>query len=147
MSELPLQVDESLALERLGSDDVPATLAIDSLQRDPLHPAPTRTDSAASVAKRGDAHRLRGDYAAAISDYTTALTLDASAPGVHVNRGLAYWLSGQAQPAVNDFASALTHDPGNLTALNGRGNALAATGQPDLAIADYTEALRRVPSS
>src|SRR5262245_61687576 len=141
MGDISLQVDESLALERLEPDQTPPPSGNDLLQRDQFNPPPVPTETAESLAKRGDCHRLRGDYAAAVAEYPAAVQLDPTNVTRHVNRGLTQWLAGQTQPAVADFARALELQPGNLTALNGRGNALAAAGEHDRAIADYTEAL------
>src|SRR5690349_10501664 len=103
MSEISFQVDESLALERLESDESPSGSGNDSLQRERFDAPPAREQTATSLAKRGDAHRLRGDHAAAIADYSAALRLDSNLVSAHINRGLAHWLSGQAPPAIDDF--------------------------------------------
>jgi tetratricopeptide (TPR) repeat protein len=123
---------------------------------------------------RGIASAGRGDYDAAIADFTQAVTLDPTLTAAWVLRGRALVASvsrvtgvgenfsgitimmstggrvSEEQKAVYDraiadFSQAITLDPDNKDAYKERGRAYAHKGDPDKAIADFNQAIRLDP--
>ncbi|HOX23769.1 MAG TPA: tetratricopeptide repeat protein, partial [Elusimicrobiales bacterium] len=69
---------------------------------------------------RGQEFLKRGNYAAAIADYNTVLTLNPLASDAWLNRGIALQNLGELAGAQRDFEEALRLDPANLRALFAR---------------------------
>lgn len=98
-----------------------------------------------SLVRRGMTHHQRGDFAAAIADYTAALAISARFPEAINNRGVACHALGDYLTALADFDQALAIDPAYAEAWNNRGVTRHAQGNFTGALADFAEALRLRP--
>jgi tetratricopeptide (TPR) repeat protein len=136
-------------------------------------PAPR---TAGTFLDRGITFASRGEYEAAIADFTEALNLDPDMQAAWMLRGRALYASvsyvysmgenfsgvdttiilGAVVPqekkavydrAIADFTQATRLDPNNAKAYIERGGAYSAKGDYDRAIADYNQALRLDPNN
>lgn len=95
---------------------------------------------------RGFAYLSKGDYEAAIADFSTALEmvseLDLGKPlEAYYNRGGAYYQTGQYELAVDDFYEVTEQDSTFADAFYSRGLAYAELTLYDEALLDFTHAL------
>ena len=94
---------------------------------------------------------LKGDYQAAVSDYTEAIHVKPDDPQAHYNRGNAYLKLAYYDVAITDYTEAIRLKPDYPEAYCKRGNAYYDKGGYGLflhdkeAISDYTEAIRLKP--
>jgi len=94
---------------------------------------------------RGNAHYGKGDYAAAIVDYTAALEIRPDFYEALNNRGVAYSGKGEYDKAIADFNKALSIKNCDHKILNNRGTVYYHWSQYDKAITDFTDALAIKP--
>jgi tetratricopeptide (TPR) repeat protein len=92
---------------------------------------------AAAYYERGNVQLDQGDNAAAIADYTKALTLDSTNARAFNNRALAYVALGQADQALADYAEAIKVDPSYVRAYQNRLRLLEQRGDLKGMAADY----------
>jgi tetratricopeptide (TPR) repeat protein len=69
---------------------------------------------------RGDTHQFKGELGPALSDYGSALWLDANFANAYNNRAVLYKKMGERAKALADYEAALRLDPGNENAADGR---------------------------
>jgi len=98
-----------------------------------------------SVRRAGRDASDRGDYAFAISCYTTLIERGYKLADMYNNRGWAYVKQGKYDLALADCAQSLRLAPNNANTLHTRGSAYMGKGQLDRAIADFEEAVRIDP--
>jgi serine/threonine protein kinase/Tfp pilus assembly protein PilF len=91
---------------------------------------------------RGLAKARRNDFAAAIEDFTLALSAQPHVPTLRARRGWAYLVSGAPNLALRDFEEAIRLDSSSSDAYSGRGSALVALGNHREAARDAEESLR-----
>jgi tetratricopeptide (TPR) repeat protein len=91
---------------------------------------------------RGYALRKRGDFVAAIADYTRAISLDPRHFKAYFNRGFSYDKLGEYDRAIQDYTTALAVSPNNAYALYNRGISQDRKGDFVAAIQDFTLALQ-----
>lgn len=132
----PLQ-DSSAALT--DREDSEATL--DQLDR-AVYQAPNDPEA---HYQRGNVLYKKGDYEAAIGDYTSTLRLDPERVDAYYNRGLARYELGEDATAVEDFTEVLRRKPTDADAYYQRGLAYHGIGDYAAAIADYTKAIDLKP--
>ena len=97
-------------------------------------------DVAAALAKKGD-------YTAAIREWTKALSMGVEDARAHSNFGASLAGAGRMDEAMAQYRLALQEMPNYPEAHNNMGNALAAAGRLDEAIAHYRQALEGDPGS
>jgi tetratricopeptide (TPR) repeat protein len=91
---------------------------------------------------RGYALRKRGDFVAAIADYTRAISLDPRHFKAYFNRGFSFDKLGEYDRAISDYTTALAVSPNNAYALYNRGISQDRKGDFAAAIQDFTLALQ-----
>jgi serine/threonine protein kinase/Flp pilus assembly protein TadD len=92
---------------------------------------------------RGHAHLRRGDYPAALADYTEAFKFAAGADAdLYLHRGWAYYFCEAWRLAVDDFDEAIRLRPDDGDAYSGRAYARVKLGQYRAGVRDAGEALR-----
>jgi tetratricopeptide (TPR) repeat protein len=96
---------------------------------------------------RGLARARLGDYAGAITDYSSALESKPDDAGIHGARGWAYLACRAYDLAADDFDRAIRLEPDSGPAYNGRAYARVQLGQDQPALEDAEAALRRGPPS
>ena len=94
---------------------------------------------------RGNAYSEKGNFDAAIQDFTTAIELDPENDDVYYNRGNAYSEKGNFDAAIQDFTTAIELNPENDDVYYNRGNAYSEKGNFDAAIQDFTTAIELNP--
>jgi tetratricopeptide (TPR) repeat protein/Zn-dependent protease len=99
---------------------------------------------ATALVRRGAALVAKGDYHAAVADYSDALDVGEH-PIPYLARGEAHLLRGDPDRAAGDAAEALRLDPNNPAAYVLRGDARVRQERFDEAAADYTHALELDP--
>src|ERR1035438_783706 len=97
-------------------------------------------DVAAALAKKGE-------YAAAITEWTKALAMGTDDARAHSNFGASLAGAGRMEEAIAQYQQALAAMPNYPEAHNNLGNALAAAGRLDEAIVHYRQALGGNPAS
>ena len=96
---------------------------------------------------RGRAHSALYDSEAAVADYSKAVSLKPTDPGILLDRAGAYLDQKHYQEALADTASALALDSKLALAHNMRGTALRATDQAQQALEEFTKAVELAPNS
>ena len=87
----------------------------------------------------------RGEEAAAIAAFTTAIRLDAEQGEAYFRRGDLYENRGDYVRAVADYSEVIRVEPQIVEAYNNRGIAYQAQGKLEQAINDYSRALQLSP--
>jgi tetratricopeptide (TPR) repeat protein len=100
--------------------------------------------------RNGDAQVARGNYGAAIREYTAALRLEPGYTCTAIRRGKAWAACGRYDRAIADYNQVIQRRcfrcPRCLsTAYRARGDAYWQQGDYDQALADYSEARRYEP--
>jgi tetratricopeptide (TPR) repeat protein len=95
---------------------------------------------------RGNLYYERGEYDAAIGDYSEAIRLDPKLFDSHRNRGLSRSKKKDFDGAVLDFDEAIRLDPLYAPTYFDRGLARRSLGQLEGALADFDEAIRIAPT-
>ena len=108
------------------------------------HTTPRR-DLRECPARRGNAKRERLDLAAAIADYTLAISLSPNAALAYYNRAWAHYLAGESAEALADANRAIEIDDHSASAFSTRGLIREKMGDTDGAIADFRQALKLDP--
>ena len=106
---------------------------------------PGTPHTAWSYNERGNQRLARGEFDAAISDYTEAIRLDSRNVWAYANRGLALLKKESYAEAIPDLDHAIGLDPSLADTYLHRGMAHHQLGHHDLALADYTQVLRLKP--
>lgn len=104
-------------------------------------------DGAIAYNDRGNAYGDKGDTAASIRDYSTAIRLQPDYTGAYFNRGMAYAIGKDYDKAIADFGAALRMQPRNVQYLMQRADAYRQSGQGDRATADYDQVLQIDPDN
>ncbi len=81
-------------------------------------------------------------YDSAISEYTTAFSLDSNNVDALTNRGVLRDLNNQHAAAIQDYSLAIRLKPASADAYSKRAGTYRDLGRYDAAIADYTAAIR-----
>jgi serine/threonine protein kinase/Tfp pilus assembly protein PilF len=97
---------------------------------------------------RGLVHDRRGEYAAAVDDYTHALSMrPENAAEVHRNRGWSHLYVGAPALAERDFEAVLKHDPADPDGRGGRAAARVRLGYFREAVTDAEVSINRAGTS
>ena len=96
---------------------------------------------------RGYAYFNKGEYDAAIADYTKAIELDPKDAIAYNNRGYAYLDKGEYDAAIADYTKAITINPKYALGYGNRCAAYNQKGKYDQAIADCTQAIKITPNN
>ena len=86
------------------------------------------------------------DYDQAISNYTSAISIDPACIWAYVWRGYSYNAKNLYDLGGLDFTQAINLDPTNDDAYIGRGNSYSALNKTEEAIQDYTSAISLQPN-
>src|SRR5262249_25153799 len=113
-------------------DDWPSTAA---------HPQPTAADRN----QRGIALHATGDIAGALTEFNSAIELDASLPEAYNNRAFMREVMGDIDGAMSDYDKAIMLQPEYVDAYCNRGAARHARGELAASMSDFDEALMLVP--
>src|ERR1039457_3896646 len=89
----------------------------------------------------------KGEYAAAILEWTKALAMSTDDARAHNNFGASLAGAGRMEEAIAQYQQALALKPNYPEAHNNLGNALARAGRLDEAIGHYRQALEGDPAS
>lgn len=95
---------------------------------------------AVSLNISGDAYYQRGDVAAAVREFQTALKLDHENVNVHNSLGVCYGVRGSLQEALHSFESALRVDAGHVMAHYNAGYVYTLLGRKDKALEHFLRA-------
>lgn len=95
---------------------------------------------------RADAYSVKGEWDAAIADYTEAIRIFPSDDRYH-KRGLAFFAKKNVERAIADYTEALKLRPYSSEALVSRAIAYEASQKKDAAIADYQTAIYHDPEN
>ncbi|MGY5052378.1 tetratricopeptide repeat protein, partial [Streptomyces sp. 900105755] len=134
-------------LSEPAPDNETATLLVSALARLLTAPGLTSTDQALAHSIRGREHRDAERYQQALTDYTTALTLDPHLARAHSGRGETHRLAGHYDDALTDFNHAIELDPTDAWAIGSRGQTHRAMGHYDNALTDLNHAIQLGPNS
>ncbi|SPF33310.1 Tetratricopeptide TPR_2 repeat protein (modular protein) [Candidatus Sulfopaludibacter sp. SbA4] len=89
----------------------------------------------------------KGEYAAAIAEWTKALAMNTGDARAYNNFGMSLAGTGRVEEAIAQYQHALALTPAYPEAHNNLGNALAGTGRLEDAIGQYRQALASDPAS
>jgi tetratricopeptide (TPR) repeat protein len=109
------------------------------------NPATDDEGRADAYINRGTSYLAAGSPDKAVADFTEALRLAPTKPGLYMNRGVAWGRLRQYDRALADFDEELKRDPKNAEALYNRGRVYASAGDMTRALADVSEALALKP--
>jgi len=99
------------------------------------------------VLRRGELHRIRGDYAAARADFERARRLDPDLAAVDLCLGKMMIDAGRPAEALRALDRFLAREPGHAGALAARGRARLALRDAAAAARDFTRAIDRAPGN
>ena len=94
---------------------------------------------------RGQLYASKGDYAAAILDFSATIRLDPSYFSAYGERADVYLAIGDAQKAVDDYGAYIRLNP-DWKRFYGRGLAHLQLNNLDAIIDDFSETIKRAPS-
>jgi len=94
---------------------------------------------------RGEGYADKGEYDAAIKEYTQAITLNPEYGEAYKNRGFAYNNKGEYDAAIEDMTQAIAVQWKYAKYYSNRGYVYKNKGDYDAAIKDFTEAIRLDP--
>ncbi|GAA2523913.1 tetratricopeptide repeat protein [Streptomyces longisporus] len=94
---------------------------------------------------RGREHRNADNFDAALTDYTTALALDADLARAHSGRGRTYFEMGRYGEALVDLTRAIELNPNDSGDIALRGQTYGYVGQYEEALTDLTRAIELNP--
>ena len=88
----------------------------------------------------GNAYYVKGEYDAAIKDYSEAIRLKPDYAKAYTNRGIAYGKKGEYDEAINDFSEVIRLKPDDASGYTNRGIAYKKQGDQARADADFAKA-------
>ena len=100
--------------------------------------------TASDLLRRGELHRLNGEWAAAAADYDRAALLDPASPRVPLCRAALFLAVGSADAAKRTLDRVLGRAPDDADALQLRAQALIALGRPLQAARDLDRMLAHI---
>jgi len=129
--------------------DMIAALDRGTVARAPRHLVDEHTapQSAGTYLDRGILFFGRGDYGAAILDFTQAIRIDPNNAPFFDWRGRAHSLRREYDLAMADANQAIRLDPNSAIGYNNRGLVHWDMGNHDLAMTDFNQAIRLSPDS
>ena len=95
---------------------------------------------------RGFEQRKKGNYEAAIADYSEAIRLNPTDPDAFNNRGIVWHKIGENEKALADYNEAIRLNPTDPEVFYNRGLVWREIGENEKAVADYSEAIRLNPT-
>jgi len=95
---------------------------------------------------RGYSYASKGDYDAAICDYTTTIKLNPKLAVAYRTRGSMYLNKGNYRAAIRDYAKAIELAPKDARGHRNRGIAFLNTGDYDAASRDFAKAIELRPA-
>lgn len=107
------------------------------IDRDPSNAAP--------YLKRGELHRVHGDWEPALNDYAQVTRLDPDFEAIDFFRGRMLLEADRPKPARECLNRFLAGQPDHAEALIARARVLVKLGKPDAAAKDFTRALGHLP--
>ena len=117
----------------------------DGFVRRRSHDIPYPQLNASEYFERGNRAVQRGDFQAAINDYTRAIDLQPDSANAYYNRGIAYENIGEYESAIDDYTRAIEIEPNHAATYNNRGVAYDIKGRHLAAILDYSKAIELQP--
>ncbi|WIA13116.1 hypothetical protein OEZ85_006714 [Tetradesmus obliquus] len=132
--------DSQVLLQRLQQQQQPAAGSSGSSSKAALSPA----DAAKA---RGNEAFAKGDWQAALEQFTASLKLDSANIAARNNRALTYLKLEMFSEAAADCSSVLAADSSNVKALLRRAAAHEGLGQQQEALADLLQALQLQPQN
>lgn len=108
---------------------------------------PTHRETAVARNNAGLSLSQRGELAAAIEAFSSALKLDPELHAAYFNRGHCHLRQGQLDPAMADIEASLCLNPHFVDALALRGQIWAQRGKYERALADLNQALQMAPKN
>jgi tetratricopeptide (TPR) repeat protein len=103
---------------------------------------PTGSKLALTHTKRGTAYLKKGQYDAAIGEYSKALEINPRSAVAYYNRSVAYTNKGKYDKAVTDCSSALQLNPNDANSYYSRGVSYWHLGSKDEAMKDLQSAAK-----
>lgn len=107
----------------------------------------TNSRNPALFLRRGELHRLDGNWTNALADLDRATALDPKLDAVLLERGRIYFDAGQPEKATNFLSQYLRLHPTNAIARLTRARAFLWMTQPSKAIEDYHAAIQFSPAA
>lgn len=98
-----------------------------------------------ALVNRGNVRQERGDFDAAMADFTQAVELRPAHVAPYFNRGNARALVGDLHGAITDFDAAIAVDATFVRAFERRGHLLQRLGEDERAEADFSAAIELAP--
>jgi len=95
---------------------------------------------------RANHYRDNGMNEQALSDYSSAISLQPDNPKYYNSRAKLYFLKNQSDLAIADYNLAISYNPDDASYYANRGAAYAQKGNVTQALYDLTECLRRNPN-
>jgi tetratricopeptide (TPR) repeat protein len=108
---------------------------------------PFHDQTVETYTNRGIAYFDKGDYDAAIKEYTQAITLNPEYAVAYYNRGIAYADKGDDDAAIKDYTQAITLNSEDAKAYHNRGYIYYDKGDYDAALKDYTQVITLNPEN
>jgi Zn-dependent membrane protease YugP/Tfp pilus assembly protein PilF len=135
-------------LSRFGSL-IPAGLLVLILSKFSKSPGGRPTSHETAVARNNAGLNLsqRGEFAAAVEAFSSALKLDPKLHAAYFNRGHCHLQQGQLDQAMADIEASLLLNPHFVDALAIRGQIWTQRAKYDLALADLNQALQMAPKN
>ncbi len=97
--------------------------------------------------KQGGANVSKGDFDAAVGDYTKAIELNPAAATAFFGRGIAYFNKKSYDLAIADYNKLIELTPKNAAAIAKRGEAYEKNGNTEQAVADYKKVIELDPAN
>lgn len=95
-----------------------------------------------AFSSRGNAWQAKGDFDAALKDYTEAIKLDPKNAAAYNNRGNLWSHQGKLDVALKDYNEAIRLHPKEARVYNNRGEVWFGKGDLNAAFKDYNEAIQ-----
>jgi tetratricopeptide (TPR) repeat protein len=108
---------------------------------------PTSRETAVARNNAGLSLSQRGEFAAAVETFSSALALDPKLLAAYFNRGHCYLRQGQLDQAMADIEASLRLNPHFVDALAVRGQIWTQRAKYDLALADLNQVLEMAPKN
>jgi tetratricopeptide (TPR) repeat protein len=142
-------LDITLPFFSTGVMLVPAVIFLILISRLATHSRGHRTSHERAIERNNAAMGLsqRGEVAAAVEAFTSALAIDPKLHAAYYNRGNCYLRLGLLPEALVDIEASLVLNPNFVDAVALRGQILTQRGEYDLALADFDKALQMSPKS